>query len=299
MRSLSVAGVLFVLALVASNSSSAQQVTIERYAKPGDASVNSYLVISAGGVVLIDSQRVLSQGRAVAERIAATGKPLLAVLLTHPHPDHFGGLAAVLDEYPDTPVYASQNTLDEMRTDGNGFMQATREVVPDDSPEVFPLPTNTFSDGATLKFDGVTFIVDELGAGESESMTAFYVPGNNALFVGDVVGYEMTGFLLEGRSGQWMQQIRSVLADYSDRAPTTYPGHGRPGPLSELLRWQLGQLAIFRMLIRERLADGDLSPADKAAIKAEMVRLYPDHPNVAEIPPLLELNVEAVAEELN
>jgi len=208
---------------------SAQETQIYRYTKAGFASVNSYVVETANGLVLVDSQRVLSQGRAVSDKIKAIGKPLLAVLLTHPHPDHFGGLAAILEAYPDTPVYASVGTSEEMRTDGNGFMKATREVVPDDSPMVFPLPTRIFKDGETLIFDGVDFVVDEIGMGESKSMTAFYLPAYNALFVGDVVAYKMTGFLLEGRIRDWTEQVRRISADYSDRYPRVYPGHGEAG----------------------------------------------------------------------
>jgi glyoxylase-like metal-dependent hydrolase (beta-lactamase superfamily II) len=276
----------------------AQDSPIHRYTKPGFASVNSYLVETRNAVVLIDSQRVLSQGRSVVDEIKAINKPLVAVLLTHPHPDHFGGLTAVLEEYPDTPVYASPGTLDEMRTDGNGFMNATREAVPDDSPEAYALPTMTFEDGETLTFDGLEIVVDEVGAGESKSMTAFHIPQYNALMVGDVVAYQMIGFFLEGHTSEWVNQIRQIVTDYSDRDPVTYPGHGEPGEFAELMSWQLGQLLIFRSIIADAAADGPVTDAVRAEIKSEIARLFPDHPYVAEMPTLLELNISAVANEL-
>lgn len=264
---------------------------IRRYARHGAGSVNSYIVETRNGIVLIDSQRVLSQGAAVADRISETGKPLLAVLITHPHPDHFGGLAAVLAEYPDTPVYSSEATLEEMRTDGHGFMAATREAAPNDTPDTIPLPSHTFADGQTLVFDGVEFVVDEIGAGEAEAMSTFYVPDANALFVGDLVCHRMTPFLLEGRLKQWLDQLRTIRSEYAETMPTIMPGHGMPGAYASLLDWQWHYLSRFDERVRDAQSDGAVSEQQIAAIVAEMDTLYPDYHPVAAMPDLLELNV--------
>jgi glyoxylase-like metal-dependent hydrolase (beta-lactamase superfamily II) len=50
--------------------------------------VNSYLVEGADGVVAIDSPLLRSDGHAFRARLEALKKPLLGVLVTHPHPDH-------------------------------------------------------------------------------------------------------------------------------------------------------------------------------------------------------------------
>lgn len=50
--------------------------------------VNSYLVEGVDGVVAVDAPLLLSDGRAFRARLEALGKPLLGVLVTHPHPDH-------------------------------------------------------------------------------------------------------------------------------------------------------------------------------------------------------------------
>lgn len=267
---------------------------IRRYTQEGAGSVNSYIVETRNGVVLIDSQRVLSQGAAVADRISETGKPLLAVLITHAHPDHFGGLAAVLAEYPDTPVYSSEATLDEMRTDGHGFMAATREALPNDTADTIPLPSHTFADGQTLIFDGVDFIVDEIGAGEAEAMSTFYVPDANALFVGDLVCHRMTPFLLEGRLQQWLDQLRTVRSEYAKITPTIMPGHGMPGAYASLLDWQWDYLSRLDERVRDAQNDGAVSEEEIMAIISEMNAVYTDHDPVAAMPNLLELNVRTL-----
>ena len=58
--------------------------------------VNSYLVEGSDGVVAIDAPLLLSDGRAFRARFEALGKPLLGVLVTHPHPDHYNTITELL-----------------------------------------------------------------------------------------------------------------------------------------------------------------------------------------------------------
>ena len=58
--------------------------------------VNSYLVEGADGVVAVDAPLLLSDGRAFRARLEALGKPLLGVLVTHPHPDHYNTITELL-----------------------------------------------------------------------------------------------------------------------------------------------------------------------------------------------------------
>ena len=69
--------------------------------------VNSYLVESDDGVVAIDGSLLVSDARAFRARLDALHKPLLAVLVTHGHPDHFNGVVELVRGQGDVPIYAT------------------------------------------------------------------------------------------------------------------------------------------------------------------------------------------------
>lgn len=273
-------------------------IKISQVTRPGYASVNSWLLEDEAGVVLIDTQRTLSAASEVVAAIRASGKPLQAVIITHPHPDHFGGLASILESFPGTPVYASENAQQVIESDSNGLQAATRNAVPDDTPEQFPAPDHVFRDGEILKFGEVELAVEELGPGESETMSMISAPAANALFVGDVVANRMTGFLLEGRSADWIAQIDRILRDYGQTEPTIYPGHGAAGTFGVLLEAEREWLVDLRDMTRKHLDGVGLSETDIEDIRTQFESKYVDYPAVAAIPDLLVLNIQAVAKEI-
>lgn len=270
-----------------------------RYHQPGDGSVNTFILESAAGVVVIDAQRTLSAGGEVAAEVARIGKPLQAILITHPHPDHVNGLGALLAAYPGTPVYASVEARDEMRTDGQGYFAMSRQLLGDDASASVALPTTIFGDGDTLEFGDIALVVDEIGPGESVHMAMFYAPDLNVLFTGDLIDNEMIGFALEGRTSEWLEQLAAVRRDYGDRQPLVYPGHGDVGAFEELLDAQTAWLTDLRRLVGENLDDGPLTDDEVAEILVSFTELHPSQLPVAPIPGLMELNVRAVAEELH
>lgn len=54
--------------------------------------VNSYLVETDAGVVVVDTNLLVSDISALRARMNAVGKPLRGVFVTHAHPDHFNGV---------------------------------------------------------------------------------------------------------------------------------------------------------------------------------------------------------------
>lgn len=122
---------------------------VKTYSAPGMASVNSHYIVTDAGVIVIDTQRVLSQAANLLQQIKATGKPVIAVILTHNHPDHIGGLAQIIKEYPNVPIYATQTTVDAIAADKGGFQKASKEQLKDDFPSEIPRPDKIIRAGET------------------------------------------------------------------------------------------------------------------------------------------------------
>ncbi len=268
------------------------------FTEPGLASVNSYVVSAGEGVIVIDAQRSLSLARKFQAVIAQTGKPVLAIFLTHPHPDHLGGLPILAKAYPDAPIYALQITRDTIETDALGYGKMSKKVLGDDFDEAIPLPNRIVATGDTLAIGNLRLQVEDAGEGEAPCMMTLFLPDEDALFCADVVQHQMTAFLIESRSAAWLEQVNRAAAQYG-AAGTVYPGHGPSGSGSALFGYQKEYLETFRQLVAgQRQADGSVSESGRQIITAAMNRKYPGYLPVAVMPDLLEKDVDAIAREM-
>ncbi|MEU8470798.1 MBL fold metallo-hydrolase [Streptomyces sp. NPDC029006] len=74
-------------------------MTVTRFAAP-TASVNSWLVSDDTSVIVVDVLRSSAEAAELADAVAASGKQLLAVVVTHGHPDHYIGLRTFAETLP-------------------------------------------------------------------------------------------------------------------------------------------------------------------------------------------------------
>jgi hypothetical protein len=76
----------------------------------------SATLISAGrDAVLVDPLMTAAQARGLGDWIAASGKNLTAVFVTHGHGDHWFGLSVILDRFPGCRAFAVPGVVEKMR----------------------------------------------------------------------------------------------------------------------------------------------------------------------------------------
>lgn len=284
------------------NAGSGKSLRVERIASANPGSVNTYWFPAPEGLIVVDTQRSLTDARRALKTLQGAARPVVAVLITHPHPDHVGGAGVLHDAYPKAGIYASEASRDFMRDDPLGFYALTRKLPGSDYAKKLTLPDHLIRPGAALQAGGVRLETAEFGPGESVTTTAYYEPRSGALFAGDLVNNEATPALIEGNTCGWLTDLDRLEDKFPD-ARTLYPGHGAPGAPAELIDRQRDYLVHIRHLVRPTVAASSpggekVTREEKNSAIAELKRSYPGFQPVATLPDLHAVNVDAVAKEL-
>jgi glyoxylase-like metal-dependent hydrolase (beta-lactamase superfamily II) len=251
--------------------------------------VNSFILEGDESVVVIDAQFLVSSARALRRQIDAIGKPLAALIISHPHPDHYNGAAVLLDGLGEVPVLATSATSGGMRATAEEKRAYWAPHYGDDYPQRFVYPDRVIASGETLRFGGIELVVDDLGASEASDNVAFHAPRTGELFAGDLVYSACHPWLAEGRAQLWLAQLDAVARRYADVA-RVHAGHGPSGTIA-LLDAQRRYIVDFDELVRSHVGPAGLAGPGTAEIHSAMVRRYPGYP----LEFLIDFNASALA----
>jgi glyoxylase-like metal-dependent hydrolase (beta-lactamase superfamily II) len=265
--------------------------TIHRFpAKPEGAFVNAWLVETASGVVAVDGLLQVSAARKMRAGIDRLGKPLLAALLTHSHPDHYAGLGEIVAG-DDVPIYAPQGVIDTITADDALKDQIVGPFFGEEWPANRVFPNAAIGDGESVSFDDVTFTVVDLGPSESPHDSP-WILGNDAktVFLGDQIYDHKHCYLADGFYAEWLANIETLRTRFPDDV-VFYIGHGGPvGP--EMWDWQRGYIELFV----EAVSNADWTDPERA--KATVVGRMKEYEPTDELQFLMELSIEPVAQRL-
>ncbi|MEP6691527.1 MAG: MBL fold metallo-hydrolase [Gemmatimonadaceae bacterium] len=149
--------------------------------------VVSVLVAGPTEAILWDAQYHVAEAKQMADKIAASGKHLKAIIISHPDHDHFSGLVTILQRFPGTPVYMTARGLAVYDTTAErGFKNEKSRrpaTLPDSLARPQPLPTTHF------KIDGedIEIIPDLQGDVITPTNSIMWIPSLNTVLAGDVI----------------------------------------------------------------------------------------------------------------
>ena len=251
----------------------------------GHHSVNNYWLDGEDGIVAIDAHWRLSDAeRALGDLRERTDKPIAALVLTHPHTDHFGGAPVFLGAGGDVAYYGSDWSTRSIANDEQGFVANRQDQFGEDFPAEVPLPDRRIEDGEPIEVAGLTIEPTILRQNEAVETVLLYLPDERALFTGDLVNHDTLPVLYQGGLDSWIAQLEGLRAEFPD-AETIYPGHGAPGPFDELVERQIALLTAHRDLIDTALVDdGRVSDEEREGIADAIEEQFPDARTTAGIP---------------
>lgn len=256
---------------------------------------NAYLIETATGVIAVDAPFTASEAKIFRGKLDALGKPLLGVLVTHAHPDHVNGIAALLEGQQGlVPVFATEAVSADLAAIDGPKRAFWAPIYKDDYPAKTAMPDHTVKDGQTLEIGGARLKAHDLGQGEAAAATVWVLLEKKpAAFVGDVVMNRVHPSLEGGHSAAWIAQLQAAKRLLFGIG-RVYPGHGAPGDAS-LFEWQRAHLSAYRDAVAE-LARGRprLDEAAKKELQSRMEKRLPAAPLAASV----ALSADAVAAEL-
>jgi len=228
------------------------------------------MIVGPTEVLVWDAQYHAAEARHLADRIAATGKHLKAVVISHPDHDHYSGAAAIVERFPGTPVYMTAKALAHFDTTKQYFQRekTRRPGVMTDSlvtPQLLP-STHLTVDGEEL-----TVIPDLTGDVVIPTNSALWIPSLRTVLAGDIAFngvHPWLGSSTEASRGAW----RASIAKLAELHPAVVvAGHKKDiaSPDSpDVLRFMDGYLSDFDAFRK--------SSSSAEELRSSMMRKYPD-----------------------
>jgi glyoxylase-like metal-dependent hydrolase (beta-lactamase superfamily II) len=192
--------------------------------------IASTLIIGRRDAVLVDPPLTKQQAGEVGDWIAASGRELRQIYITHGHGDHWFGAIPLLQRFAGVTVRATEGTATLMAAQNDAQFRARFW------DRLFPgqLPRGDVDvavvDRAGFELDGVALVPVEVGHTDTDATTMLHVPEIGLLVAGDVVYNGVHLYLTESGGVGGIDEWLSAL----DTAERLYPvaviaGHKEPG----------------------------------------------------------------------
>lgn len=265
--------------------------TIHRFPREHEgAFVNAYLVETESSVVAVDSLLTVSESKALRAGVQRLGKPLQAVLLTHSHPDHYGGLTELVAG-DDVPIIAPQGVIDIIARDDEAKEQILRPMFGDEWAAERTFPNAPIRDGESVTIDDATFTVIDLGPSESAHDSPWvFGQDERTVFLGDQIYGRKHCYLADGFHEDWLRNIQTLSERFPDDT-VFHIGHGGPATPAD---WDWQRRYIETFLDAVEAADWSNREQANAEVATAMKRFLPTD----ELSFLMELSIEPVAAKL-
>src|SRR6202167_3213434 len=177
------------------------------------------LISGQKDAVLVDALLTVEQVSALVEWVVASGKNLTTICVTHGHGDHFFGLTALLDRFPNAKAVATPGVVKVMRR------QASPESVanfwnaryPGQIPELLVIAEEL--KGNVIDLEGCDLVAVEVGHTDTDHTTCLHVPSVGLVVAGDAAYNDVHLYLAESNTQTRREWISAMPAAKPEASP--------------------------------------------------------------------------------
>jgi glyoxylase-like metal-dependent hydrolase (beta-lactamase superfamily II) len=174
---------------------------------------SSTLIYGRRDAVLVDALLTVEQTQALVEWVAASGKNLTTIYVTHGHGDHFFGLGALLDRFPNARAVATPDVVKVMRKQASPEYVATfwKPRYPTQIPERLVIAEEL--KGNVIDLEGHELVAVEVGHTDTDHTTCLHVPSVDLVVAGDAAYNDVHLYLAESNPKtrkQWIAALDKI-----------------------------------------------------------------------------------------
>jgi glyoxylase-like metal-dependent hydrolase (beta-lactamase superfamily II) len=230
------------------------------------------LIYGEREALLVDTFLSDQQTAELADWIAASGRHLSTIYITHGHPDHFFGLKLLRDRFPDARAIATPEVVDAMQA---ALQPVSVENWRRRFPELIPnnLTVAERLDRPAFKLEGNDIIAVDIGHTDTDHTTCLHVPSIALVIAGDAIYNGTHPYLVESNHEGLLAWLAAIDKIEALKPQAVVVGHGpldpdnAPRHIEETRRY----IRDFMRLDAETMTARELYDS--------MLALYPDRIN--------------------
>jgi glyoxylase-like metal-dependent hydrolase (beta-lactamase superfamily II) len=190
--------------------------------------IASTLIYGKQDAVLVDAYMTVKQADSLVDWVAANGKNLTTIYITHGHGDHWFGIGALLERFPNARAVATPDVVKVMHQHASPeILERVWKVgfpgqIPDRLVIAEELKENV------IDLEGHDLVAVELGHTDTDHTTCLNVPSVGLVVAGDAVYNDVHLYLVESNAKSRREWIAALDKIESLNPRAVIAAHKRP-----------------------------------------------------------------------
>jgi glyoxylase-like metal-dependent hydrolase (beta-lactamase superfamily II) len=191
--------------------------------------IASTLIYGKRDAVLVDAFMTVKQADELVDWVVASSKNLTAIYITHGHGDHWFGIRALLERFPNARAVATPDVVRVMHQQSSPeFLDRFWKAgFPGQIPDRLVIAEELKGD--VIDLEGHDLVAVELGHTDTDNTTCLNVPSIGLVVAGDAAYNDVHLYLVESNARSRQEWISALNKIESLNPRTVIAAHKRPG----------------------------------------------------------------------